>query len=1602
MRQYRVSTRALQWFRPAAALILCVLLFAWGCLPGRDDANRPEPCDDDVCLEDTDVGVGDDVDDDVCPPGDESCGEPSGPGCRNDSQCPSGRYCSDGACVSELHICTILGCNAQRGVCDASQRACVNADPCRAQRECVEGYLCFQSSCQTEDEICSTCPEGWECEYSVAAGTVECLDPERACPRGPAYCEDASTSRICVSASQNYDTELCELGCNGETGLCNRRAGDGCLHAIDATAGFSGTVAWANYRGNYQLEPESSCTSGEALFNTFGADVAFVVNLPAGDTVFASMTTGTDYGAFYIVTDCEAIEGSCVHAPPTVVSSGSDRVRSVSYKNEGNQAVTLYIIADTGFGGEQAEALIEIGTGTLVCGPGTARCNGDVREVCSATGLSYLVDTPCPEGCDEVTAQCNRPENDTCEGAYDIMALGGTFSGSLSDYTAIYNPGSGSCRSAPGREAVFFVDARQGDRIRAEMTSTYDGVLWAMSDCSAPGASCLTSADSALSNGTERITFNAPQDGRYYLIADAWSSSTTSGTFQVSVQVESRDCEQFGQPIGCDGNSVLFCDSNGFTVRNPCTTTCTDGRCDEPAGNLCVDAIDILAAGGSYTGDVSRFTANYNPAGACAGASTTAAGREATFFVEVNEGDRVTATMTSSYDGVLWAALDCEQMSTCVAIADSALSGGTERITFIASQAGRYHIIADAWNSSTSTGTFTLNVTVEPRDCEQFGQPIGCDGNVVLFCDNNGFTVRNPCTTTCTDGRCDEPPGNLCVDAIDILAAGGSYTGDISRFTANYNPAGACAGASTTAAGREATFFVEVNEGDRVTATMTSSYDGVLWAALDCEQMSTCVAIADSASSGGTERITFIASQAGRYHIIADAWGSSTSTGTFTLNVTVEPRDCEQFGQPIGCDGNAVLFCDSNGFTVRNPCTTTCTDGRCDEPAGNLCVDAIDILAAGGSYTGDISGFTANYNPAGACAGSSRTAAGREAAFFVEVNEGDRVTATMTSSYDGVLWVALDCEQMSTCVAIADSALSGGTERIVFIATQTGRYHIIADAWSSSTSTGTFTLNVTVDPPVCDTPGQILGCRDDTTLEYCLNDGFGVTYTCKSTCTDSMCDEPRGDICYDAIALDIGDTFSGKFSDFTNAINPGTSSCIVSSSNAQIGRDAVFAVALEAGDVLIANLMTTETTAGMYILDECTSVTDFGAACLYAAPRSRRLEFFASVSQLYYLVVDTTVASATADFTLSLDIRGGECQPGTASCTDDVLTLCNSDGTEILSEITCAYGCVGPSCAGPETANTTCRLAYPIDGSIRIQDNFNRFRDDYNLQADGCVGARTPGKEAVYQVSLVAGEVIVARATQEGLNAHAVYIVRDCADLNDSCVDGGRATGGVAEASHVAEEDETVFIIVDSTSTSNAGTFILDVEFGIAECSPFEEAVCEDEFTLRTCLPYGLYNRVTCSGGCEEGACLPPVPFFREDFEDGFPANFTTGGPASWSVTTATASSGSSSLQSGAIGNSATTWVEVEIMFPSAGRLEFDWRVSSESGFDYLVFCDGLATCDGLTYTSRISGQTTWATVVREVASPGVKRFRWAYSKDGSFADGQDRGWIDNIRAFEN
>jgi extracellular elastinolytic metalloproteinase len=113
----------------------------------------------------------------------------------------------------------------------------------------------------------------------------------------------------------------------------------------------------------------------------------------------------------------------------------------------------------------------------------------------------------------------------------------------------------------------------------------------------------------------------------------------------------------------------------------------------------------------------------------------------------------------------------------------------------------------------------------------------------------------------------------------------------------------------------------------------------------------------------------------------------------------------------------------------------------------------------------------------------------------------------------------------------------------------------------------------------------------------------------------------------------------------------------------------------------------------------------------------------------------------------------------------------------------------------------------------------------------------------------------------------------------------------------------------------------------------------------------------------------------------------STGTPP-WFSQSITTHDGTDAAQSGIILHNESTYFEITVTGPDTVR--FWWKVSSEAGFDFLVFSD-----EG-TPIQEISGEQDWQQIVYAVPA-GTRTLGWSYLKDGGVVDGADAGWVDEV-----
>lgn len=131
-----------------------------------------------------------------------------------------------------------------------------------------------------------------------------------------------------------------------------------------------------------------------------------------------------------------------------------------------------------------------------------------------------------------------------------------------------------------------------------------------------------------------------------------------------------------------------------------------------------------------------------------------------------------------------------------------------------------------------------------------------------------------------------------------------------------------------------------------------------------------------------------------------------------------------------------------------------------------------------------------------------------------------------------------------------------------------------------------------------------------------------------------------------------------------------------------------------------------------------------------------------------------------------------------------------------------------------------------------------------------------------------------------------------------------------------------------------------------------------------------------------------PVPTLASAL-DAVQFDWTTTTPG-WLPQTEVSHDGYDAAASELIGDDEECAMETVVTGP--GTLSFFWKVDSEQNADYL----SVEVLDTSIYED-ISGNVDWAQVTLQIPA-GPHTVVWKYSKNGAVSEGEDRGWVDEVR----
>ena len=137
---------------------------------------------------------------------------------------------------------------------------------------------------------------------------------------------------------------------------------------------------------------------------------------------------------------------------------------------------------------------------------------------------------------------------------------------------------------------------------------------------------------------------------------------------------------------------------------------------------------------------------------------------------------------------------------------------------------------------------------------------------------------------------------------------------------------------------------------------------------------------------------------------------------------------------------------------------------------------------------------------------------------------------------------------------------------------------------------------------------------------------------------------------------------------------------------------------------------------------------------------------------------------------------------------------------------------------------------------------------------------------------------------------------------------------------------------------------------------------------------------------------LSPTAFFASALDiDNEALSFqtSTGSDAEWFSQDIESNDGTDALQSGLLEDDQVSCFEAILRAP--GAVNFKWKVSSESGRDFVRFYINGEPKE------ESSGDADWTAVDHILTNSGDTNIRWCYEKDNSGADNMDTAWIDQL-----
>ncbi|AKU99988.1 Multiple EGF-like-domain protein 3 precursor [Labilithrix luteola] len=708
------------------------------------------------------------------------------------------------------------------------------------------------------------------------------------------------------------------------------------------------------------------------------------------------------------------------------------------------------------------------------------------------------------------------------------------------------------------------------------------------------------------------------------------------------------------------------CDDGNNASGDGCSATCTV----ESAGpaDLCPGtAISLSGTGadprkGSVTGTTAMTYGQYS--GTCGGGN----GKEAVYVVTSDVTGLLTAKLTSVFDSLLYARRTCDDAKTEASCNDTAGNQGGEQIKIAVSQNQPVYLFVDGY--AASSGDFTLDIQVDTAFC---GNGIAEAPEV---CDDGNTLAGDGCAADCTfeaGGILDDCPGQgFVISGTGTAPRKVSFAGTTTGLKSNTVSPLLCTGA-----GYNTIYSITPDVNGSLTAKLVASYDNAtLHIRTECDVADTQLDCKEATDPLQVLEITVPAVAGLPHYVVVDS-SSSTYNGAYALDVTLTPATC----------GNKVLDgaeqCDDGNTTAGDGCGADCKLEPVP-PGTDNCPGAALPLAAdvGGTYSGVVTGSTANLaadlKPKTAQGGCSTANTAKDAVYVVTSPISGKLTATVSGSFDSMVYVRTACDADAaafTDLACAGSIDGNGAETLTAPILANTPVYVVVDG-EATAAAGVFELRLSVAPGTCGN-GELEGgetCDDGNQA-----DGDGCSAACQLEAVTGH------DTCANAEAIALAAVGDGTYSATVVSGTTNLTHDQTFTGCASAGRDAIYQIVAPIDGVVTASVPVAgfNVSLGARTAATCPTSTT-GTAPLVCANASsddglEEISFSVVAGQTYDLIVDGTTATEFGPFTMLVRVRPPGCGDGllsgTESCDDG--NLVTGDG--------CSPTCTVETLAGIDT-----------------------------------------------------------------------------------------------------------------------------------------------------------------------------------------------------------------------------------------------------------------------------------------------------------------------------